>query len=72
MAKILPTHTHTPAAARAGVWAWALSVLYRTFGRADGLSRRAQRTASTLIPRAPSEVGVVDPAAIATRAVSSA
>ena len=30
--------------------------MYRTFGHADGLSRRAQRTASTLIPRAPSEV----------------
>ena len=52
--------------------AWALSVLYRTFGRADGLSRRAQRTASTLIPRALSEVGVVDPAAIATRGLCQA
>jgi hypothetical protein len=40
--------------------------------RAQSPTRRAQRTASTLIPRAPSEVGVVDPAAGATRAVSSA
>ena len=42
--------------------------LYRRSARAHELSRRAQRTASTLIPRAPSEVGVVDPAAGATRA----
>ena len=34
--------------------------LYRRSARAHELSRRAQRTASTLIPRAPSEVGVVD------------
>jgi hypothetical protein len=31
--------------------------LYRRSARAHELSRRAQRTASTLIPRAPSEVG---------------
>ena len=34
--------------------------LYRRSARAHELSRRAQRTASTLIPRVPSEVGVVD------------
>ena len=37
--------------------------LHRRSTRAHELSRRVQRTASTLIPRAPSEVGVVDPAA---------
>ena len=46
--------------------------LYRRSARAHELSRRAQRTASTLIPRAPSALGVVAPAAGATRAVSSA
>ena len=43
--------------------------LYRRSARAHELSRRAQRTASTLIPRALSALGVVAPAAGATRAV---
>eukprot|EP00964_Phaeocystis_antarctica_P050203 scaffold29107_cov61-Phaeocystis_antarctica.AAC.3 len=46
--------------------------LHRTSARPLGPPRPAQRTASTLMPRALSDNGCVDPVAGATRALSRA